>query len=175
MRGLVIATVILGLLALPAGVGLVGTAERYLATTRDLAGLRVEVVGWRPAATESSGYRRAFAGPDVTLRFSGIEQTALTLVELNFDLVWRGARLGTASSLLQTSIPRDAAATVTVQTNLEPGQEGRLAELLARDGPGLLVVGRARVLLPRSSAGVWVTIGGQLRAAALAGRAGCLS
>ncbi len=164
MRGLVIATVLLVLLAVPAGVGLVGTAERYLTATRDIASLRVEVVGQRPPVEQPGGYRRVAPGPDVTLRFSGLEQITLTLAELNFELTWQGTRLGTASSFPKVPLPRGAAATVTVETNLEPGQDGRLRELLAHDEPGILLTGRARLLLPNTSDGVWLNLRGQLRA-----------
>lgn len=174
MKGLVVATAILVALLVPAAVGLAGTGRQYLATARDIASIRVAVVSLRPPPARPAGYQRANPGPDVTLRLAGVEQTALTLAEMNFDLTWRGTRLGTASTLLSVPLPRGGSATVTVETNLEPNQADQARELLARGDPELLLIGRARVVLPNRGGGVWLDLRGRLPALAAARPAWCL-
>jgi hypothetical protein len=173
VRLLTIATVILCLLLVPAGLALAATTRDYLATTRDIATLRFEIVELRQAPEPVSGYRRAFPGPNVTVRLYGVERTFLTLAELNFDLTWQGTRLATASALPNVAIPRGAATTVTVETNLDAARADEARARLATPGPGLAIEGSARLRLPNATEGIWVTLRGPIRPVVTASRVGC--
>lgn len=165
MKSLLVVTIVLGLLVVPAGVVLVGTAGTYLTTTRDIVTLRFNVVSLQQPTEPAGGYQRTLPGPDVTLRLFGVDQTALTLVEVNFDLEWQGKRLARSSQLVNLPIPRGAATTLTAATNLEPEHADEARALFARGDPDLLLVGRARLRLPNSSDGVWLNLRGPVRVA----------
>ncbi len=158
MRPMVAVTIILLLLLVPAMVGLFLTGDRYLATTHDIIELRVAIVSVCPAHTATSGYQRENPGPDLTLQFQGVGKTSLTLSELNFNLVWKGAPIAIASSFQTMPIPSDQAVKVTVETTLNPDTAAQARDLFTNHTPGVNVSGKARLLLANRSDGVWLNL-----------------
>lgn len=168
MRALGVVTALLVLLAVPAGVGLVGLARGYLETTSDVAALRVEVAGLRAVDDPA----RAFAGPDVTLRVYGVARSSLTFAEVNFDLLWQGRRVATVAAFPRQPIPRNGNLAVTVPSNLDPNRAAEARALFAAGTRPIAIEGNARIGLPNSDASVWLTLRGDLRASVGAWGAG---
>lgn len=173
MKPLVVVTIVLVLLAVPSGLALAGTARTYLATSRDIVTLRFSVVDLQPPADPGTGYRRAQPGPNVTLRLVGVEQTMLTLAEVSFDLEVRGVRLARASQRMDVAIPRGAATTVAIETNLEPERAEQARAIFAGGDPDLILNGRALLRLPNSGEGIWLDLRGPVRATVAGMPAGC--
>lgn len=155
-----IVALIFAVLAVPALAVLVGTGREYLATTADVAAIRVEIVELRL----SNDTTRTFAGPDIVLRVSGVAQTSLTFEEVNFDLRWQGERLAIVSSFPRLNIPRNGSLTVTVNSNLDPNRAEDARAQLASGGRAFVVAGNARIGLPNGAGSVWLTLQGQVRA-----------
>ena len=162
MKALSLVAILLGLLALPALLALVGTARGYLATTADIAALRIEIVDLLPIADPT----RSLSGPDITLRVYGVAQSSITLAEVNFDLFWQGQRVATVATFPKLPIPRDGSLTLSVMSNLDPARADATRALLASGERNFLIDGNARIALPNSDASVWLTLRGKVRAAA---------
>ncbi len=163
MKALSLVTILLCLLALPALTAAVITARSYLATTDDIAALRIEIVSIQLTSDTS----RTLSGPDITLRVYGVAQSNITFAEVNFDLLWQGQRMATVATFPRVPIPRNSSLTVTVMSNLDPARADAARALLASGERGFLIEGNARVGLPNSDASVWLTLRGQVRAASL--------
>ena len=170
MRALGAVTLALCLLLAPAAVALGLTARNYAVATRDITSLRVEILGLEPTS-DTPGGRRAYPGPDVRVRVFGLQQTSLTLDEINFSLDWQDRTMAVAAAFPRVLIQRGQAVTFTVETNLDPVRADEMRGLLAAGQRGFTLHGNLRLRLPHSAASVWLQLDGPIRAGKVPGGA----
>lgn len=156
-RALVLGTILLCVAAVPALAGLGLTARDYVATSREIAALRFEIVDIHAVAGPDGPV------PEVVLRARGVESTPLTLAEVNFDLDWQGHRVATGLAYPNLPLTGDVDTTVNVPTSLNEDYAAQTRALLAGGQAPFTLDGRARVALPDGNVMVWLTLSGSFR------------